>query len=242
MFCEYCGASMSDDARFCPACGRQRRSATAALVQNRCPGCGQPAADDDIFCFRCGHRLKEQPQPAVPEPEPAPPSASVPPSAPPEPGSLAEPPSADAELRTMTGRRVILTNRAFTHEELLQFMLERWDTANYNRIVTDPAMSQYTKLYVLLPATPRYMIIVYSRAAGGLFTKENKVVLSVINTPAGAGEMLMRSIPTQNAIFGIAKIANTMSAKAEREGPTEQILQKYTDYMRYLLQNAGYLR
>ena len=75
----------------------------------------------------------------------------------------------------MVGRQVILTNRAFTHEELLQFMSERWDTEEYNHFVTDPAVSQYTKHYVVLPATTRYMIIVYSRAAGGLFSRDNKV-------------------------------------------------------------------
>ena len=142
----------------------------------------------------------------------------------------------------MVGRRVILTNRAFTHEELLQFMQERWDTAEYNQIITDPAVSMYTGRYVVLPATTRYCIIVYSRAAGGLFNKEDKVVLTIAKTPAGAGEMMMRSIPTQNAIFGIAKIADTMSEKKEREGPTEEILQKYTDYMETLLREAGYLK
>lgn len=142
----------------------------------------------------------------------------------------------------MVGRQVILTNRAFTHEELLQFMTERWDAEEYNHFITDPAVSAYTKRYVVLPATRRYMIIVYSRAAGGLFNKENKVILSIANTPAGAGEMLMRSVPTRNIFFGIAKVADTMSEKAEREGPTEEILQKYAAYMRSLLQEAGYLK
>ncbi len=142
----------------------------------------------------------------------------------------------------MVGRQVILTNRAFTHEELLQFMTERWDTQAYNRIITDPSLKLYTDRYVLLPATERYMIIVYSRAAGGLFSRENKVILSILNTPAGAREMMLRSIPTQNAFFGAAKIASTLSEKADREGPTEETLQKYAAYMRSLLQEAGYLK
>ena len=142
----------------------------------------------------------------------------------------------------MIGRQVILTNRSFTHEELLQFMQERWDTEEYNQIILDPAVSMYTNRYVVLPATSRYCIIVYSKAAGGLFSKEDKVVLTIANTPAGAGEMMLRSIPTKNAFFGIAKIADTMSEKKEREGPTEEILQKYTAYMRSLLEEAGYLK
>ena len=83
----------------------------------------------------------------------------------------------------MKGRQVILTNRAFTHDELLQFMTERWNTEEYNSFITDPSLKRYTDLYVLLPATERYMIIVYSRAAGGLFSPKNKIVLSILNTP-----------------------------------------------------------
>ncbi len=142
----------------------------------------------------------------------------------------------------MIGRQVILTNRSFSHDELLAFMKAHWNTEEYNQFITDPAVSQYTKLYVVLPATPRYLIIVYSRAAGKLFSKDNKVILSIANTPAGASEMLMRSIPTRNIFSGIAKTASTMSEKAEREGPTEEILQKYTAYLRSLLQEAGYLK
>ena len=142
----------------------------------------------------------------------------------------------------MKGRQVILTNRAFTHEDLLRFMTERWDTEKYNSFLTDPALKLYTDRYVLLPATERYMIIVYSRAAGGLFSRKNKVVLSILNTPAGAREMMLRSIPTHNIFFGAAKIAGTMSDKADRGGPTEDALQKYAAYMRSLLQEAGYLK
>ena len=54
------------------------------------------------------------------------------------------------------------------------------------------------------------MIIVYSRAAGGLFSRKNKVVLSILNPPAGAREMMLRSIPAHNIFFGAAKIASTI--------------------------------
>ena len=67
-------------------------------------------------------------------------------------------------------------------------------------------------------------------------------MLSILNTPAGAREMMLRSIPTHNIFFGAAKIASTMSDKEDREGPTEEILQKYAAYMRSLLQEAGYLK
>ena len=142
----------------------------------------------------------------------------------------------------MTGRRVILTNRAFTHEELGQFLDANWDAGQYNSFITDPSLKRYTDHYFLLPASPRYMVIVYSRAAGGLFSKKDKVVLSVMNTPEGMTESLLRSIPTQNVFFGAAKIAGTMSAEKERKGPAEDALQRYTDYMTELLRKAGYLK
>ena len=194
-----------------------------------CSNCGAPVEDGARFCPACG-----KPQPVssgAPDVNDAGPAARR--TVVPLQGSVP---------KGMTGRRVIPTTRAFTHEELLRFMTERWDTAQYNSFVADPALSQYTKRYVVLPATTRYMIIVFSRAAGGLFSREDRVVLSVMNSPAGAGEMMMRAIPTHNAFFGIAKIANTMSAKAEREGPADEILQKYADYMYALLREAGFAR
>lgn len=99
----------------------------------------------------------------------------------------------------------------------------------------DHGASGYTKRYVVLPATARYMIIVSP-------DKKNQVILSYIPSPAGRSAMLLQAIPTQNAFFGMAKIANTMSVKAEREGPLEDILQKYADYLYALLQASGLAR
>ena len=48
--------------------------------------------------------------------------------------------------------------------------------------------------------------------------------------------------PYPERFFGIAKIADTMSEKEEREGPTEEILQKYAAYMRSLLREAGFAK
>lgn len=81
--------------------------------------------------------------------------------------------------------------RAFTHDELLQFMTERWNTEEYSSFITDPSLKRYTDFYVLLPATERYMIIVYSIAAMRLFNRKDKVVISILNTPAGAREMML---------------------------------------------------
>ena len=292
MFCEQCGASLSDGARFCPSCGA--RQASAAPARQFCPACGAEAGTGDVFCAQCGSPLSG----AAPAAAPAAPAAngyaqpgygysqpgsgysqpgtgysqpgsgyyqpgtgySQPGSGYSQPGTgysqpgnrysqpgvgYAQPGAASAPAggpvqvvagsvpKRITGRRVIPTNRSFSHDELLRFLSERWDTSEYNRLVTDPALSRYTARYVVLPATARYMIIVYSE-------KKNQVVLSYIPSPAGAGEMMMRAIPTHNAFFGAAKLANTLSVRAEREGPLEDILQRYADYLYALLRQAGY--
>ena len=94
----------------------------------------------------------------------------------------------------------------------------------------------------ILPATPRFLVLVYSRAAGGLFSKDNKVILTTANTPEGISESLIRGIPTSNIIFGGIQISSSMSTEKERKGPAEDILQMYTEYMQKLLGEAGYLK
>lgn len=140
----------------------------------------------------------------------------------------------------MIGRQVIKTNRAFTLEELEQFMQEHWDKEQYNHFVVGKPTAASVEQYILLPATTRFMVIVFSRKAGGLFNKENKVILSVCDTPKGAEQDIIRSLPSHNAFFGAWKINATISMEEERKGPAEEILQKYATYMRELLSAAGY--
>ncbi|MBR2667071.1 MAG: hypothetical protein IKD96_02795 [Oscillospiraceae bacterium] len=141
----------------------------------------------------------------------------------------------------MIGRQVIHTNRAFTLEELYQFMQEHWDTEKYNSFVMGAPTDMSLDMYILLPATPRYLVIVFARAANGKRRRENKVILSVANTPSGIAESFARSIPTQSILTGVWKISNQMSSEKERKGPAEEALQAYTAYMRELLQAAGYI-
>lgn len=103
----------------------------------------------------------------------------------------------------MIGRQVILTNRAFTLEELYR-----------------PTKASVEE-YILLPATRRFMTIVYPRKAGGLFSKDNKVILSTADTPAGAHEGIAQAIPTGNIFIGAAQMANLSSSEQERKGPAE---------------------
>lgn len=139
----------------------------------------------------------------------------------------------------MKGRRVILTNRAFTTDELFQFMEQNWDKAQYNGFRIGAPTDPNSRLYVMLPATSRHLIIVYSRGGG---KKESKVILSVAMTSAGIGESFMRSIPTSNVFFGAAKIGSIAAQKKDRTEASEEILQLYTDYMTQLLGQVGYLQ
>ena len=140
----------------------------------------------------------------------------------------------------MIGRQVIKTNRAFTLKELEQFMQEHWDKTQYNQFAIGRPTAASIEEYILLPATDRFMVIAYPRKAGGLFNKDNKVILTVCNTPAGAEQEIYRSIHSHNVFFGVWKISTTMSMEEERKGPAEEILQKYTAHMNDLLKAAGY--
>ncbi len=143
----------------------------------------------------------------------------------------------------MIGRQVILTNRSFTLEELYSFMEEHWDTEKYNQFELGNPSANFGKArYILLPATPRFLTFIYAAKAGGLFSKENKVVLSTANTPSGMSESFMRSIPSSSILFGAAKMGSLMSSEQERKGPAEEALLAYTEYMRSLLDKAGYLK
>lgn len=140
----------------------------------------------------------------------------------------------------MIGRQVIETNRAFSLEELEQFMQSHWDKARYNPFVIGRPTAASVEKYILLPATERFMVIVFPRKAGGLFSKKNKVVLSVCDTPKGAEMEIFRSIHSHNVFFGAWKIGTTMSMEEERKGRAEEALQKYALHMREILSAAGY--
>ena len=142
----------------------------------------------------------------------------------------------------MIGRQVILTNRAFTLEELHDFMIAHWDVNEGGRFVLGRPTKASVEEYILLPATPRFMTIVFPRKAGGLFGKDNKVILSTADTPAGAFEGLGQALPTGNIFIGAAQMKSLSSSEAERKGPAEETLLRYTAYMKKILGEAGYLK
>ena len=53
--CAYCGANLSDGARFCPMCGFEN-----SVRKTVCPACGAEPGDNAVFCPMCGRRLNEQ--------------------------------------------------------------------------------------------------------------------------------------------------------------------------------------
>lgn len=141
----------------------------------------------------------------------------------------------------MIGRQTIATKNVFTLQELEQFMQQNWDKNEYNDFFIGRPTAASIEEYILLPATQRFMVIVYPRKHG-LFSKDNKVILAVCDSPAGVKSRLINSIPSSNVFFGIYKISSTVTTEEERKGPAEDALQKYTAYMRSLLEKAGYLK
>ena len=76
----------------------------------------------------------------------------------------------------MIGRQVILINKPLTLQELEQIMQDNWDKEQYGSFKIGRPTPASIEEYILLPATRRYLTIVYPRAAGGFFSKENKVI------------------------------------------------------------------
>ena len=142
----------------------------------------------------------------------------------------------------MIGRQVILTNRAFTLEELYDFMKDHWDVNEGGSFILGRPTKASIEEYILMPATQRFMTIVYPRKAGGMFSKDNKVILSTADTPAGAVEGLGQALPTGNIFIGAAQMKSLKSSEAERKGPAEEVLLRYTEYMKKILGEAGYLK
>lgn len=140
----------------------------------------------------------------------------------------------------MIGRQEIITKNAFTLEELNAFMKERWDTGCYNDFLIGKPTPGSVENYILLPATQRFMVIVYPRKAGWMLSRKNKVILTICNTPSGAMQSLASSIRTSSMFVGWWKISTVMSMEKERRGPAEEALQEYTAYMHGLLKAAGY--
>ena len=142
----------------------------------------------------------------------------------------------------MIGRQVITINKSITLQELEQIMQENWDREQYGNFKIGRPTKASIEEYILLPATPRFLIIVYPRAAGGLFSKENKVILSTADTPEGAEIAIAEYFPTRGPLTKLWQTASVLSAEKERKGPAEEVLQAYTAHMRDILEKTGLLK
>ena len=141
----------------------------------------------------------------------------------------------------MIGRQVLETREAFTLQSLYEFMNKYWDKEKYGNFTMGRPTPASIEEYILLPATQRFLVIVYARKAGGLFSKKDKVILSVADAPGGIAESLLTSVPTSNILFGATKIGVIKNREDERKGPAEEMLQKYTAVMKQLLSEHSLL-
>ncbi len=142
----------------------------------------------------------------------------------------------------MVGRQVIEVTRPFTLQELNDFMEANWNKEEFNAFNIGKPTGMSVGEYILLPATHRFQVIVYPKAAGGLFNKENKVVLTTCDTPAGAQEASFEYMPTGNALTKLWQTSKVLDAEKERKGPAEEVLQIYTAHMKDILARNGLIK
>ena len=142
----------------------------------------------------------------------------------------------------MIGRQVILINKSISLQELEQIMQEHWDREQYGSFKIGRPTPASIEEYILLPATRRFLIIVYPRKAGGLFNKENKIVLSTADTPQGAEIAIAEYFPTKGPLTKLLQTGSVLSAEKERKGPAEEVLQACTAHMKEILKQSGLLK
>ncbi|MBR2760733.1 MAG: hypothetical protein IKD66_06130 [Solobacterium sp.] len=142
----------------------------------------------------------------------------------------------------MIGRQVIPINKPITLQELEQIMQEHWDKEQYGNFKIGRPTKASIEEYILLPATHRYLIIVYPRKAGGLFSKEDKVILSTADTPQGAEIAVAEYFPTRGPLTKLLQTSSVLNAEKERKGPAEEVLQACTAHMKEILKESGLLK
>ena len=140
----------------------------------------------------------------------------------------------------MVGRQVIKVKEPFTLAELEAFMQKNWNKEEFGVFTLGKPTSLSVEEYILLPATPRYLVIVYPRT-GGIFSKGNKVILTTADTPEGANQAFLEYIPTRGPLTKLWQTKQVLSAEKERTGPAEETLQAYTAHMKEILAQNGLL-
>ena len=126
-------------------------------------------------------------------------------------------------------------------QELLQFMESHWDREKQSEFgVTKKSGGDLE--YIVLPATEHWDVIVYTKAAGGFFNKDNKVILSAARSlhviPSDKVDYF-RFINRNSVSNQIKRSKEAIDLNAEMQGPCEDALQEYTKYLTSLLESEG---
>ena len=139
----------------------------------------------------------------------------------------------------MIGRQTLEINKSITLEELYQIMENNWDKEKYNNFFLGRPNPVSIEEYVCLPATERFMVIAYPRKGGKLFSKKDKVVLTICDTPNSMKKQIISSIAPDNVFLLAYQISEAKTKNAERKGPTEEVLQGYTAHMKQILEEEN---
>ncbi|MCQ2738322.1 MAG: hypothetical protein MJ224_06910 [archaeon] len=139
----------------------------------------------------------------------------------------------------MIGRQTIKINKSIELEDLYQIMEKKWDKEEYNNFFLGRPTPASIEEYICLPATQRFMVIAYPRKGGKLFSKNDKVVLSICDTPASMKNQILSSLARDNVFTLAYQISEAKSKNDERKGPTEETLQRYTAYMKQILEEEN---
>ena len=137
----------------------------------------------------------------------------------------------------MVGVRNIRVNKAFTLEELGQFMVDHWERSLYNGFFGAKA-SALSKPSIILPATPRYMVLV---APNTNRKGQHTISLGTVEMNASLRAGYKQSGAMKTPVFEHIDFEKRMTAGREKKGPAEEVLQIYTDYLTKLLGEHGYL-
>ena len=144
----------------------------------------------------------------------------------------------------MKGRQAITINRSMTMQELLQFMEDHWDRAQQSEFGTSKK-SDGSLEYVVLPATEHWDVIVYTKAAGGLFNKDNKIILCAARSlhAIDPEKVDYFRFYNRNSVSNqIKRSKEAIDLNAEMTGPCEDALQEYTGYLTSLLSAEGLMK
>lgn len=141
----------------------------------------------------------------------------------------------------MIGRQTININKSIELEELYQIMDRKWDREEYNNFFLGKPTPGSIEKYICLPATQRFMVIAYPRKGGKLFSKNDKVVLTICDTPNSMKRQIFSSLARDNVFTLAYQVSEAKSKNDERKGPTEETLQRYTEYMKQILEEENLL-